>query len=100
MLWDVGNERPIWIQKFVSKHLYPVLKQGLCNKAAEVRVEFVAILRVCAQQFAAFAEFKGLDRLLSDDPEIDFFENLRHIQVCTFGLYFVHSLYISFRFVF
>lgn len=86
LLCNVGSENPVWIHQFISKHLYPVLKKGLSNKNPDVRVEFVGILRVCTENFQAFAEFKGLNQLLSDDPDIDFFENLRHIQVYFYDL--------------
>ena len=43
--------------------------------------EFIAILGHLARSFKDHPKFKALAALSDPDPEADFFENMRHIQV-------------------
>ena len=65
----------------VEKCLVTQVKQGIRSKSEAVRHEFLAVLQVLVQQFPKHQMFAGLTDLCDKDPEADFFENIRHIQV-------------------
>ena len=49
-----------------------------------VRMEFLAIFQALVLVFSQCYEFKGLSALQDADIEADFFENIKHVQVCFF----------------
>lgn len=43
--------------------------------------EFVAVLACLVKTYSSHSKFTDMHQLLNDDPEQDFFENVKHIQV-------------------
>lgn len=43
--------------------------------------EFVAVLACLVKNHSSHSKFADMHQLLNDDPEQDFFENVKHIQV-------------------
>ncbi|KAH9508651.1 U3 snoRNP protein [Bulinus truncatus] len=65
----------------VEKTLVPQVKLGIRNKSETVRHEFLAVLQSLVKNCPNHTMFTGLKDLCDKDPEADFFENIRHIQI-------------------
>lgn len=52
---------------------------NLCLQSAHH--EFVAVLACLVKTHSSHSKFADMHQLLNDDPEQDFFENVKHIQV-------------------
>ena len=46
-----------------------------------VRAEFCTVLRALIIKFSSRKPFDGLVKITDNDPDLDFFENIKHIQV-------------------
>ncbi|XP_055345740.1 small subunit processome component 20 homolog [Paramacrobiotus metropolitanus] len=65
----------------ILKHLLPIFKNSLKSTDEGVRNEFISIMSAVAQYFPEHSVFKTMQILRNaDDPEMDVFDNLRHIQ--------------------
>uniref|UniRef100_A0A2C9JTH6 Uncharacterized protein n=1 Tax=Biomphalaria glabrata TaxID=6526 RepID=A0A2C9JTH6_BIOGL len=65
----------------VEKTLVPQVKQGIRSKSEAVRHEFLTVLQSLVKHCPDHVMFTGLKDLCDKDPEADFFENIRHIQI-------------------
>lgn len=63
----------------VMKTLLPAIKLGLKSKK-QARMEFINLLSLVVKTFDK-ESFNDMKLLSSNDPETDFFENIKHIQV-------------------
>ncbi|XP_041354948.1 small subunit processome component 20 homolog [Gigantopelta aegis] len=68
-------------RELVSQGLLVQVKSGLHSKNESVRHEFFTLLGTLVKTFADNSTFEGLIVLRDVDPDTDFFENIRHIQV-------------------
>ena len=58
---------------------------SLCCWVQSAHHEFVAVLACLVKTYLSHPKFTDMYQLLNDDPEQDFFENVKHIQVKKFG---------------
>ncbi|CAL1546797.1 unnamed protein product [Lymnaea stagnalis] len=65
----------------LEKTLVPQVKLGIRSKSEVVRHEFLAVLQSLVNNCPNHNMFTGLKDLCDKDPEADFFENIRHIQI-------------------
>ncbi|XP_059169859.1 small subunit processome component 20 homolog [Physella acuta] len=65
----------------VEKTLLPQVKLGIRSKSEAVRHEFLAVFQSLVVNCPDHVMFTGLKDLCDKDPEADFFENIRHIQM-------------------
>lgn len=61
--------------------LLPALKIGIKKKDDQIKEGYIRILAQCIKQSDVLDEFSGMKVLISEDPDVDFFENFVHIQV-------------------
>ncbi|XP_063970096.1 small subunit processome component 20 homolog [Lytechinus pictus] len=65
----------------IIEHTFiPALRDGLRAKTEVARHESLAILSQLVQAFPTHPHFETMSVLLDPDVEVDFFENIRHIQ--------------------
>ncbi|CAH1799075.1 unnamed protein product [Owenia fusiformis] len=65
----------------IVETLVPLVKSGMRLKTEVQRHEFISVLNVLIKHYTTPAVFQDLDQLSDPDPEADFFENIKHIQV-------------------
>lgn len=65
----------------MEQTLVPQVKLGIRHKSEAVRHEFLAVLQSLVVNCKNHPMFDGLVDLCDKDPEADFFENIRHIQI-------------------
>ncbi|RUS70515.1 hypothetical protein EGW08_021727, partial [Elysia chlorotica] len=65
----------------LEQTLVPQVKLGIRHKSEAVRHEFLAVLQSLVVNCKDHPLFAGLADLCDKDPEADFFENIRHIQI-------------------
>ncbi|XP_030197933.1 small subunit processome component 20 homolog isoform X1 [Gadus morhua] len=69
-------------KEVVQKTLLEAVHKGLRSKADTVRHEYTTILACLVKTFPTKAEFRELVQLTDyNDPESDFFEHMKHIQI-------------------
>ncbi|XP_065909347.1 small subunit processome component 20 homolog isoform X2 [Dysidea avara] len=56
-------------------------RQGLCSNSESAHHEFIAILAHLVKTYPSHLKFADMHQLLNVDPEQDFFENIKHIQL-------------------
>lgn len=64
----------------IMKCLLPACRKALSSKKESARNEFLDVLSTMVREFE-HDSFTDLKVLLDDDPEKDFFENIKHIQL-------------------
>ncbi|XP_068744813.1 small subunit processome component 20 homolog [Montipora capricornis] len=64
----------------IMKNLLPMCKKGLASKKEVARNEFLTLLSTMVREFN-HDSMSDLKVLLDEDPEKDFFENIKHIQL-------------------
>ncbi|GFN80708.1 small subunit processome component 20 homolog, partial [Plakobranchus ocellatus] len=74
------EEKRVFIS-IVEQTLVPQVKLGIRHKSEAVRHEFLAVLQSLVIHCKNHPMFEGLSDLCDKDPEADFFENIRHIQM-------------------
>jgi len=57
------------------------LRQGLKKEEEQVREEYVNVLAHIVRSAKYFPEFEGMKVLVNEDRELDFFNNINHIQI-------------------
>eukprot|EP00118_Oscarella_pearsei_P012476 m.92302 g.92302 ORF g.92302 m.92302 type:complete len:2568 (+) comp36728_c0_seq4:63-7766(+) len=65
----------------ISENTMPALKKGLKATAEAVRHEHLGLLACLVRHFPSRQPYKEMIVLLSENPDADVFENMRHIQV-------------------
>lgn len=66
----------------VQHVLYPGIKRGLRSRLEVVRVEFVSLLNACVKSLPELPMFEDLVQVTGGgDDEVNFFNNIYHIQV-------------------
>ncbi|XP_005089362.1 small subunit processome component 20 homolog isoform X2 [Aplysia californica] len=65
----------------IEKCLVGQVKLGIRSKSEAVRHEYLTVLQSLVKHYPAHQLFAGLSLLSDKDPEADFFENIRHIQI-------------------
>ncbi|XP_052022007.1 small subunit processome component 20 homolog [Apodemus sylvaticus] len=69
-------------KEIIHRTLLEKLRKGLKSQAESVQHDYTLILSCLIQTFPNQLEFKDLVQLThSHDPEMDFFENMKHIQI-------------------
>ncbi|XP_038612128.1 small subunit processome component 20 homolog [Tachyglossus aculeatus] len=69
-------------REIIQRTLLENLRKGLKSKTESVQQDYTTILSCLIQTFSNHPEFKDLVQLTDHhDPEMDFFENMKHIQV-------------------
>ncbi|XP_051784418.1 small subunit processome component 20 homolog isoform X1 [Erpetoichthys calabaricus] len=69
-------------QEIILKTLVASVKKGLRSKTESIQQEYTTVLSCLVQIFPADSEFKELVQLTNySDPESDFFEHMKHIQI-------------------
>ncbi|KAJ8314703.1 hypothetical protein KUTeg_006853 [Tegillarca granosa] len=68
-------------RELISQCLLSEVKAGIRNKDETVRHEFITLLSTLVEVFPDQASFSDLIGLKDKDPEADFFENIKHIQI-------------------
>lgn len=66
-------------EDLIKSIIYPALKSGLKNNSDEVRREVVRILSHLVGQYSVF--YQDLAVLTHENPDLDFFHNIVHIQL-------------------
>lgn len=67
--------------RLLMRVIFPAIKKGMKEKNLEGRHEYIGLLENIVQLFPTYARFSDLVHLASEDDEIDFFKNIRHIQL-------------------
>lgn len=66
----------------VQHNILDAIRRGLRSKAESVRNDYTTVLACLVKTFPEHAEFRDLVQLTDyNDPESDFFEHMKHIQV-------------------
>ncbi|XP_078273235.1 small subunit processome component 20 homolog isoform X2 [Rhinoraja longicauda] len=68
-------------KEVISRTLLETLRHGLKSKVESVQQDYTTLLGCLIRAFPQRSEFKDLVQLTDTDPEMDFFENTKHIQV-------------------
>ncbi|XP_055506481.1 small subunit processome component 20 homolog [Leucoraja erinacea] len=68
-------------KEVISRTLLETLRHGLKSKVENVQQDYTTLLGCLIRAFPQRSEFKDLVQLTDTDPEMDFFENTKHIQV-------------------
>ncbi|XP_051857734.1 small subunit processome component 20 homolog isoform X2 [Antechinus flavipes] len=69
-------------REVIQRTLLETLRKGLKNPAESIQQEYTTLLSCLIQTFPNHPEFKDLVQLSDfNDPEMDFFENMKHIQI-------------------
>ncbi|XP_074127468.1 small subunit processome component 20 homolog [Sminthopsis crassicaudata] len=69
-------------REVIQRTLLETLRKGLKNPAESIQQEYTTLLSCLIQTFPKHPEFKDLVQLSDfNDPEMDFFENMKHIQI-------------------
>ncbi|ERE90078.1 putative small subunit processome component 20 like protein [Cricetulus griseus] len=69
-------------KEIIHRTLLEKLRKGLKSQTESVQHDYTMILSCLIQTFPNQVEFKDLVQLThSHDPEMDFFENMKHIQI-------------------
>ncbi|KAM8982078.1 small subunit processome component 20 homolog [Sarcophilus harrisii] len=69
-------------REVIQRTLLETLRKGLKNPAESIQQEYTTLLSSLIQTFPNHPEFKDLVQLSDfNDPEMDFFENMKHIQI-------------------
>ncbi|XP_061420704.1 small subunit processome component 20 homolog [Lethenteron reissneri] len=68
-------------REVITRTLLVAVRRGLKSQTQNVLHEYVGLLRCLVHTFPHRVEFQDLVTLTDPDPESDFFENMRHIQV-------------------
>ncbi|ORZ06726.1 hypothetical protein BCR42DRAFT_496277 [Absidia repens] len=67
---------------YVTHVVYPAIKHGLKNRIEIIRMEFVGLLNAGIKTFPELPIFTSMVPLLGDnDEEVNFFNNIYHIQL-------------------
>ncbi|KAH9571646.1 hypothetical protein CY35_02G105300 [Sphagnum magellanicum] len=69
------------VKSMVQKFLLPFLRNSVGSELLVVRREWVALLREMTLCFPTVPALNEYSCLLSTDPEVDFFNNIVHLQV-------------------
>eukprot|EP00897_Mesotaenium_endlicherianum_P002352 jgi/Mesen1/2144/ME000152S01235 len=69
------------VKGLVQRLLLPHVKNAVNTNNMAVRREWVALLREMVARFDGIASLREFRPLLSDDVEVDFFNNIVHLQV-------------------
>ena len=82
MLQKVSEERPFLAKKLLDKVCLGLIRTGLKAKEDGVRVDFLSFLQALVQHCGqASPRIKDMAGLQDPDPDLDFFENMRHVQL-------------------
>ncbi|XP_006871187.1 PREDICTED: small subunit processome component 20 homolog [Chrysochloris asiatica] len=69
-------------REIVHRCLLEALRKGLRSKTESIQQDYTTLLSCLIQTFPDQPEFKDLVQLTDyHDPEMDFFENMKHIQI-------------------
>uniref|UniRef100_A0A8C6R1C0 UTP20 small subunit processome component n=1 Tax=Nannospalax galili TaxID=1026970 RepID=A0A8C6R1C0_NANGA len=69
-------------KEVIHRTLLEKLRKGLRSQTESIQHDYTTILSCLIQTFPSQLEFKDLVQLThSHDPEMDFFENMKHIQI-------------------
>ncbi|GAB6033711.1 U3 snoRNP protein [Chamberlinius hualienensis] len=80
--FNLVNEADVsTVSKLFLVPLLNEIKKGLRNINENVRHEFISILAVLARECTKYAQFNNLRLLTSSEVDVDFFENIKHIQM-------------------
>ncbi|XP_014674072.1 PREDICTED: small subunit processome component 20 homolog [Priapulus caudatus] len=75
------NVTPRTMQILIDDNCLAQVKIGIKHKSESAKHEYVAVLAQLVRSFPEHAKLKYLLGLMDVDPEADFFENMRHIQI-------------------
>ena len=82
LLQKVSEEKPLLAKKLVDRVCLGLIRTGLKAKEDGVRVDFLSFLQALVQHCGqASPRVKDLAGLQDADPDLDFFENMRHVQL-------------------
>ncbi|XP_065178820.1 small subunit processome component 20 homolog [Sycon ciliatum] len=77
-----GDKHAVWSKNILAMVFLPALQQGVRSKSDAVRHEFVALLSEAVRSLSVVCpRLANLQCLHNDDLDVDFFENVRHVQV-------------------
>uniref|UniRef100_A0A8C0NC01 UTP20 small subunit processome component n=1 Tax=Canis lupus familiaris TaxID=9615 RepID=A0A8C0NC01_CANLF len=69
-------------REIIHRSLLEKLRKGLKNQIENIQQDYTTVLSCLIQTFPYQPEFKDLVQLTDcHDPEMDFFENMKHIQI-------------------
>ncbi|KYO17523.1 small subunit processome component 20-like protein [Alligator mississippiensis] len=69
-------------KEIIQHTLLEALRKGLKSKTESIQQDYTSLLSCLIQTFPKHAEFQDLVQLTDcHDPEMDFFENMKHIQI-------------------
>lgn len=78
---QVANKDKFAYQEVIERTILPQIKAGIGGVNQSVRAEFCTVLRAVAIKFSSRKPFDDLVKITDKDPDTDFFENIKHIQV-------------------
>ncbi|XP_015982509.2 small subunit processome component 20 homolog isoform X1 [Rousettus aegyptiacus] len=77
--WDVTEKE---YREIIHRSLLEKLRKGLKSQTESIHQDYTTLLSCLIQTFPNQPEFKDLVQLTDrHDPEMDFFENMKHIQI-------------------
>ncbi|XP_053108089.1 small subunit processome component 20 homolog isoform X2 [Hemicordylus capensis] len=69
-------------KEIIHHTLLEALRKGLKSKTESIQQDYTSLLSCLIQAFPKYPEFQDLVQLTDfHDPEMDFFENMKHIQI-------------------
>jgi U3 small nucleolar RNA-associated protein 20 len=89
------------VKSMVQRFLLPFLRNSVGSELLVVRREWVALLREMTLCFPTVPALNEYSCLLSTDPEVDFFNNIVHLQVSFLqhaAVYWLVDLFIQYWF--
>ena len=82
LLSTLGETNPTLARNVVDKVCIAQVRTGIKHKEDGVRCDFLAFLQELVRHCGeSNGRLKDLARLADPDPDIDFFENMRHVQL-------------------